>query len=109
MPPAEIGFTISYDLAKTLPGRSGIIIGGKYEALASAEYEYYFLENWGAAVFTDAGDAFSDRFALNLSVGVGVRWRSPLGPVRLDVGFPVESAQPLQQSWRLHVLLGPDI
>jgi translocation and assembly module TamA len=87
----------------------GIVIGGKYEAIASAEYEYYFLENWGAAVFTDAGDAFTDRFKLNLSVGVGARWRSPLGPVRIDVGFPIESAQPLQQSWRLHVLLGPDI
>lgn len=87
----------------------GIIVGGKYLALASAEYEYYFLENWGGAVFTDAGDAFSDTFELNLSVGVGVRWRSPLGPVRLDVGFPIESARPLQQSWRLHVLLGPDL
>jgi translocation and assembly module TamA len=86
-----------------------IIVGGKYLAVASAEYEYYFLENWGAAVFVDAGDAFSDQFSLNLSAGVGARWRSPLGPVRVDVGFPIESAQPLQQSWRLHVLLGPDI
>jgi translocation and assembly module TamA len=87
----------------------GIIIGGKYLATGSAEYEYYFLQNWGGAAFVDAGDAFSDTFELNLSVGVGVRWRSPLGPVRLDVGFPIESAQPLQQSWRLHVLLGPDL
>jgi translocation and assembly module TamA len=87
----------------------GIIIGGKYLAVASAEYEYYFRENWGAAVFTDAGDAFSDHFELNLAVGVGLRWRSPLGPVRVDVGFPIESARPLQQSWRLHVLLGPDL
>lgn len=87
----------------------GIIIGGKYLAVASVDYEYYFRENWGAAVFTDAGDAFSDRFRLNVSVGVGLRWRSPVGPVRVDVGFPVEHAQPLQQSWRLHVLLGPDI
>jgi translocation and assembly module TamA len=46
---------------------------------------------------------------LNLSVGVGLRWRSPLGPIRIDVGFPIESAQPLRQSWRLHVLLGPDL
>jgi len=87
----------------------GIIIGGKYLAVASADYEYYFRENWGAAVFADAGDAFSDRFKLNLSVGVGARWRSPLGPVRIDVAFPIESAQPLQQTWRLHVLLGPDL
>ena len=87
----------------------GIIIGGKYLAVASAEYEYYFRENWGAAVFTDAGDAFSDHFELNLSAGVGARWRSPLGPVRIDVAFPIQSAQPVQQSWRLHVLLGPDL
>jgi translocation and assembly module TamA len=87
----------------------GIIIGGKYLAVASAEYEYYFNESWGAAVFTDAGDAFSDRFKLNLSAGVGLRWRSPLGPIRVDFGFPIQSAQPVTSSWRVHVLLGPDI
>lgn len=87
----------------------GIIIGGKYLAVASAEYEYYFKENWGAAVFTDAGDAFTDRFKMNMSVGVGLRWRSPLGPIRVDIGFPIQSALPQQRSWRLHVLLGPDL
>ncbi|HTU64308.1 MAG TPA: autotransporter assembly complex family protein [Steroidobacteraceae bacterium] len=87
----------------------GIIIGGKYEAIASAEYEYYFLENWGAAVFADAGDAFTDRFKLNASVGVGARWRSPLGPIRVDFAFPIENALPLESSWRVHVQLGPDL
>jgi translocation and assembly module TamA len=86
-----------------------VVIGGKYLAVASAEYEYYFTEDWGAAVFADAGDAFTDQFNLNASVGVGVRWRSPLGPIRVDFAFPVEHALPLQQSWRLHVFLGPDI
>jgi translocation and assembly module TamA len=86
-----------------------VVIGGKYLAVASAEYEYYFTEDWGAAVFADAGDAFTDQFNLNASVGVGVRWRSPLGPIRVDFAFPVEHALPLQDSWRLHVLLGPDI
>jgi len=87
----------------------GIVIGGKYLAVASAEYEYYFNDSWGAAVFTDAGDAFSDRFKLNLSVGIGARWRSPLGPIRVDFGFPIQSAQPVTSSWRVHVLLGPDL
>jgi len=87
----------------------GVVIGGKYLAVASAEYEYYFTEDWGAAAFADAGDAFTDQFNLNASVGVGVRWRSPLGPIRVDFAFPVEHALPLQQSWRLHVFLGPDI
>ena len=86
-----------------------VVIGGKYLAVASAEYEYYFTEDWGAAVFADAGDAFTDQFNLNASVGVGVRWRSPLGPIRVDFAFPVEHALPLQQSWRLHVFLGPDL
>ncbi|HET9472447.1 MAG TPA: outer membrane protein assembly factor [Steroidobacteraceae bacterium] len=88
---------------------AGVVIGGKYLAVASAEFEYYFTEDWGAAVFADAGDAFTDQFNLNASVGVGVRWRSPLGPIRVDFAFPVEHALPLQDSWRLHVLLGPDI
>ncbi len=87
----------------------GVVIGGKYLAVASAEYEYYFTEDWGAAVFTDAGDAFTDKFKLNASVGVGVRWRSPLGPIRVDFAFPVEHALPVEDSWRLHVLLGPDL
>ncbi|HEU4589679.1 MAG TPA: autotransporter assembly complex family protein [Steroidobacteraceae bacterium] len=85
----------------------GNIIGGKYLALGSAEYEHYFTEQWGAAIFSDAGDAFSNDFNLNVSVGVGVRWRSPLGPVRVDFAVPVKTE--LEKSWRVHVLLGPDI
>lgn len=88
---------------------NGLVIGGKYLAVASAEYEWYFLEDWGAAVFVDAGDAFSDRFNVNVGAGVGARWRSPLGPIRIDIGFPVHTELDLQNSWRLHVQLGPDI
>jgi translocation and assembly module TamA len=88
---------------------AGVVVGGQYLALGSVEYEYYFNESWGAAVFSDAGDAFTEEFNLNASVGVGVRWRSPLGPIRVDFAFPVEHALPLQDSWRLHVMLGPDL
>jgi translocation and assembly module TamA len=88
---------------------AGVVIGGKYLAMGSVEYEYYFSEDWGAAVFSDAGDAFTQDFNLNASVGVGIRWRSPLGPIRVDFAFPIEHALPLESSWRLHVLLGPDL
>ncbi len=88
---------------------NGNIIGGKYLAVASGEYEYYFSEDWGAGVFVDAGDAFSSTFSVNVGAGVGVRWRSPLGPVRVDIGFPVQTDLPTATSWRLHVLLGPDL
>ncbi len=89
---------------------NGNIIGGEYLAVASAEYEYYFTEDWGAGVFVDAGDAFTDGFSLNVGAGVGIRWRSPLGPIRIDVGFPVQSrSSDSRHRWRLHVLLGPDL
>jgi translocation and assembly module TamA len=88
---------------------NGNIIGGEYLAVISGEYEYYFTESWGAGVFVDAGDAFINGFSLNVGAGVGIRWRSPVGPVRIDVGFPVQSELPTATSWRLHVLLGPDI
>jgi translocation and assembly module TamA len=88
---------------------NGLVIGGQYLAVVSGEYEWYFKENWGAAVFVDAGDAFTDDFSVNVGAGVGLRWKSPIGPIRLDVGFPVHTDRELENSWRLHVQLGPDI
>ncbi len=83
------------------------VIGGKYEAVASAEYEHYFLPKWGAAVFVDAGDAFTQQFATNLGAGIGVRWKSPVGLVRLDIARPVVSD--FDHSWRVHLVIGPDL
>jgi translocation and assembly module TamA len=88
---------------------NGTIIGGKYLGVVNAEYEWYFKEQWGAAVFVDAGDAFTNGFSVNVGAGVGVRWRSPLGPIRVDIGFPVHTDLDLQQNWRVHLQLGPDI
>jgi len=86
---------------------AGGVIGGKYLTVASVEYEYYFVPNWGAAVFVDAGDAYSSEFNLNVGAGVGVRWRSPVGIVRLDVGVPVVSD--LSDTIRFHIVIGPDL
>jgi translocation and assembly module TamA len=88
---------------------NGLIIGGEYLAVASGEYEFYFKEDWGAALFVDAGDAFTEGFGVNVGAGVGLRWRSPLGPIRLDVAFPVHTDLPIEQGWRVHIQLGPDI
>jgi len=89
---------------------SGKVIGGTYLAVGSAEYEYYFLRNWGVATFVDAGDAFrSQDFNLNVGAGLGVRWRSPVGLVRVDLGYPVKSEIPDAHGIRLHISLGPDL
>ena len=85
----------------------GEVIGGEYEIVASAEYEHYFLTNWGAAIFVDAGDAFTRQFDANVGAGVGLRWKSPVGMVRLEVARPVVSD--FDHSWRVHLVIGPDL
>lgn len=82
----------------------GEVIGGEHLLVASAEYEHMFTENWGMAVFVDAGDAFSDiDFEPEYGAGVGVRWRSPIGTVRLDVA----SALSRDNELMLHLVIGP--
>lgn len=86
---------------------TGGIIGGQYLAVISTEYEHYFAENWGAAVFVDAGDAFKSSFDANVGAGIGLRWRSPVGLVRLDVAKPVVTD--LKDKIRIHLVIGPDL
>jgi translocation and assembly module TamA len=66
----------------------GAIVGGRYMALASVEYQHWHANvPWGGAVFVDAGQA-ADRmsgFKPAWALGLGVRWKTPLGPLALDV------------------------
>lgn len=67
----------------------GVAAGGRYLATGSAEMQYWFKPTWGAAVFYDAGNA-ADRFAdlrPKVGYGVGARWRSPAGPINVDVAY----------------------
>jgi translocation and assembly module TamA len=86
------------------------IIGGKNLVVASAEYEYYFKPNWGIATFIDSGDAFSSfgSYEQKTGVGFGVRWRSPVGMVRADLGFPLNKSA-TDSAVELHVVIGPDL
>src|SRR5690606_20121082 len=64
-------------------------VGGRYLVVASAEYTRWVTDTLGAAVFVDAGDAFDEPGAIDLALGlgVGVRYRSPIGPVRADLAY----------------------
>ncbi|MCU7553565.1 autotransporter assembly complex protein TamA [Alteromonas sp. ASW11-19] len=80
-------------------------IGGKYLATASVEYAYQFAESWRAAVFTDAGTATNDWGTTPFySVGTGVHWISPIGPIRLYIAHNIDDRP---EDWRLHFILGP--
>lgn len=87
---------------------NGGVIGGRYLSVVSAEYEHYFWQSWGAAAFVDAGDAFNSDYNANVGAGVGVRWKSPVGLVRLDFGFPVVTDLD-DSGLRIHIMIGPDM
>ncbi|MBS7457130.1 autotransporter assembly complex protein TamA [Coralloluteibacterium stylophorae] len=85
-----------------------LVIGGKHLAVASVEYERMITESWGGAVFVDAGDAFNSRddFDAKVGVGFGVRWRSPVGPVRVDIGHGLDDPE---SAFQLHINIGTDL
>ncbi|MRV72909.1 BamA/TamA family outer membrane protein [Duganella sp. FT92W] len=64
-------------------------VGGRYLATASAEYQYWLRPAWGAAVFYDAGNAADQLSGLHpkSGYGVGVRWKSPVGPLNVDAAY----------------------
>jgi translocation and assembly module TamA len=88
---------------------SGEVVGGRYLAVASVEYEHPLEGRWSGAVFVDAGNAFDDGFDedVKVGVGIGVRWASPVGPVRVDLAHPVNDDG--DTTVRLHLRLGPDL
>jgi translocation and assembly module TamA len=91
-------------LAPTDPA-TGTIIGGTVLGTASIEIARPFPRYpslWGA-LFVDAGRAAASWTAFKpaLGYGVGLRWRSPVGPLRVDMAYGEEVRE-----WRLHLSVG---
>lgn len=69
----------------------GAVIGGNFLTTFSAELEVPVWNNWGVAVFADGGGA-DDSAApdLHYGVGLGVRYRSPVGSIQVDLAHPLD-------------------
>lgn len=83
--------------------RGDAVVGGRYLVVGSAEYLHRFTDKWGAAVFYDVGDATDNTndFDPVQGVGLGVRYRSPVGPIGADLAYGVD-----EQQFRLHFAIG---
>ena len=74
---------------------------------ASLEYERFIRGPWGLAVFVDTGSAFEGRDAdLHSGIGLGLRWRSPVGPVRIDIAHGLDAPD---SPVTLHLNIGADL
>ncbi len=97
-----------YDYQSLSPeNRDGDKVGGRYLFAGSLEYQYSIAERWRLASFVDQGNSFNslDIPTLKSAVGVGVRWVSPLGPLRFDLAHPLDD----QGGVRLHFSMGPEL
>lgn len=91
-----------YDYESLSPIDNGYLTGGQVLAVGSAEYNYEFKPGFRAAVFTDVGNAYDKNFETDtkVGVGVGIRWASPVGVVRVDVAAGVtEESVPVRLSF----------
>lgn len=86
---------------------SGALTGAKYMTTSSLEYQYRVYGNWWGAVFYDVGDAYNDTPDFKRGTGVGVRWASPVGPIRLDFAWGLDANK--GDEFKIHFTLGPEL
>ena len=86
---------------------NGQVSGGKHKLSLGIEYDFQVASAWKLAAFVDAGNSFNrlSDLKLNRGVGLGVRWLSPIGPIRVDLASPLDN----DNSLRLHITMGPDL
>lgn len=87
---------------------NGIVTPGRYLGVASVEWQRPILVDglpspWESTVFIDAG-AVADKasqFDTKVGIGAGVRYRSPVGPLQLDLAYGLDT-----KALRLHLSVG---
>ena len=79
------------------------IIGGRVLMTGSVEVIQWLSTNWGGAAFVDFGNAASkwQDYKPAYGYGLGARWKSPAGPVGLDIAYGESTGK-----YRLHFNLG---
>lgn len=88
------------------PEEDGEVVGGQRLLSGTLEMDALVRPNWSVAAFVDTGSAFDDEPDFSTGVGLGLRWYSPLGPLRFDLAHPLDDPD---NNVRVHITLGPDL
>lgn len=82
-------------------------VGGTRLIVASIEYQYYLNNKWRLALFSDGGSvANKGEFNPVYSIGSGLHYLSPVGPVKLDFAYGIDDGD---KNWRIHINLGAEL
>ncbi|GAB4266594.1 MAG: autotransporter assembly complex family protein [Methylomicrobium sp.] len=86
---------------------AGQVVGGNRLTTLSLEYEQFIDDAWGVAAFVDAGNAYNDfDIDVKIGAGVGLRWISPVGPLRIDFAVPFHESG---SSFQIHFAAGTQL
>ncbi|HEX9870403.1 MAG TPA: BamA/TamA family outer membrane protein, partial [Candidatus Tectomicrobia bacterium] len=100
-----------YDYERVGPtGSDGTPSGGDLFVLANLEWRVPVYRGFGLVLFSDVGNVFRAVNAfqpgqIKASVGLGVRYNTPIGPIRLDYGHKLDP-QGNEASGRFHFSIG---
>jgi len=101
-----------------LGAESGEPVGGNSLLAFTSEIRAVLSGNFGGVLFLDGGNVWADSFGYNLrdlryAIGPGLRYQTPIGPIRFDLGYQLNpisglivNGQPQQRRWRLHFSIG---
>src|SRR5215472_5371178 len=96
----------------------GLPVGGNSMFEFSSEARAAIHGSFGAVVFLDSGNVWTNSWAINLSdlryaVGTGIRYTTPVGPIRFDIGYQLNpipgllvNGNPQTRRWRVHFSIG---
>jgi outer membrane protein insertion porin family/translocation and assembly module TamA len=100
------------------PLAAGLPVGGNSVFLFSSELRAHIVGNFGAVAFLDTGNVWAGSWGIRLndlrySVGTGLRYQTPIGPLRLDWGYQLNpipglliNGEPQTRRWRIHFSIG---
>jgi translocation and assembly module TamA len=86
-------------------------LGGRSLFEISTELRVKFSDTIGGVIFVDGGNVYDDELpdlSINLrwAIGFGARYFTTFGPIRVDLGFPIDPREGLDDSFQLYISIG---